>query len=108
MLTYNNELKPHLGTIDIFRLFALSKEFECIPIRENEKVELLKFIDKVPVPVKGGVDETSTKINILLQSYIARYKLDGFDLNADMIFVQQSASRIMRALFEIALKKGWA
>ena len=37
---YNDELKPHMGTIDIFRLFSLSKEFENIPIRENERVEL--------------------------------------------------------------------
>ena len=40
MLTYNNELRPNLSTIDIFRLFSMSKEFECIPVRENEKVEL--------------------------------------------------------------------
>ena len=97
-----------MSSIDIFRLFALSKEFENIPIRENEKVELQKFIDRVPVPVKGGVDETATKINILLQAHIARFRLEGYDLNADMIYVTQSASRIMRALFEIALKKGWA
>jgi pre-mRNA-splicing helicase BRR2 len=40
MQIYNEELKPHMSTIDLFRLFALSKEFENIPIRENEKVEL--------------------------------------------------------------------
>lgn len=108
MQTYNSELRPHLNTIDIFRLFALSKEFENIPVRDNEKVELQKFIDKVPVPVRGGIDEPATKINILLQAYISRYRLDGFDLNADLVFVQQSASRIMRALFEIAMKKNWA
>jgi hypothetical protein len=27
---------------------------------------------------------------------------------ADMAFVQQSACRLMRAIFEIALKRGWA
>jgi pre-mRNA-splicing helicase BRR2 len=97
-----------MSSIDIFRLFALSKEFENIPIRENEKVELQKFIDRVPVPVKGSVDETASKINILLQAHIARFRLEGYDLNADMIYVTQSASRIMRGLFEIALKKGWA
>jgi len=41
----------------------------------------------VPVPVKGALDETATKINILLQAYISRFKLDGYDLNADMIYV---------------------
>lgn len=27
---------------------------------------------------------------------------------ADMVYIEQSAGRIMRALFEIALRKGWA
>ena len=97
-----------MSNIDLFRLFALSKEFENIPIRENEKIELERFVDRVPIPIKGGIDETPTKINILLQAYIARFRLDGFDLNADMVYVTQSANRILRALFEMALKKRWA
>lgn len=55
-----------MNTIDLFRLFALSKEFQYIPIRENEKLELIKFVERVPIPVKGSLDEPSTKINILL------------------------------------------
>lgn len=66
MQLYNEELKPHMNTIDLFRLFALSIEFENIPIRENEKVELQKFVDRVPIPVKGSIDEPATKINVLL------------------------------------------
>lgn len=66
MQTYNNELRPTMSTIDIFRLFSLSKEFENIPIRENERVELMKFIDRVPIPVKGSMEEPATKINVLL------------------------------------------
>lgn len=66
MQMYNEELKPQMNTIDVFRLFALSKEFENIPIRESEKVELQKFIERVPIPVKGSMEESATKINILL------------------------------------------
>jgi len=66
MQVYNDELKPQMSNIDLFRLFALSKEFENIPIRENEKIELERFVDRVPIPIKGGIDETATKINILL------------------------------------------
>lgn len=73
--------------IDILKLFGLSKEFELIPVRENEKLELIKFMDKVPVPVKGALDEPSTKINILLQCYISKFRLDGYDLNSDMVYV---------------------
>jgi pre-mRNA-splicing helicase BRR2 len=32
----------------------------------------------------------------------------GFALVSDMVYVQQSAARIMRALYEIALKRNWA
>jgi pre-mRNA-splicing helicase BRR2 len=62
----------------------------------------------VPIPVKGSVDEASSKINILLQAYISKFAIDGYALNSDMVYVTQSAGRIMRALFEICLKKGWA
>lgn len=34
--------------------------------------------------------------------------MDGYALNADMVYVTQSAGRIMRGLFEIFLKRGWA
>ena len=56
-------------------------------MRDNEKLELQKFVDKVPIPVKGSLDEPATKINILLQAYISRFKLEGYDLNADLVYV---------------------
>jgi len=105
MRVYNEHMKPTMTLIDIFKLFGLSKEFELIPVRENEKLELVKFLDKVPVPVKGALDEPSTKINILLQCYISKYRLDGYDLNSDMVYVTQSAGRLLRALFEISLQR---
>jgi pre-mRNA-splicing helicase BRR2 len=54
------------------------------------------------------MEEPSAKVNVLLQAYISNLKLDGFALVSDMIYVQQSAGRILRALFEITLKRGWA
>jgi pre-mRNA-splicing helicase BRR2 len=62
----------------------------------------------VPIPVKEGVDEPAAKINVLLQAYVSQLKLEGFALVADMVFVQQSAGRIMHAIFEICLRRGWA
>eukprot|EP01094_Clydonella_sp_ATCC50884_P027740 TRINITY_DN8091_c1_g2_i1.p1 TRINITY_DN8091_c1_g2~~TRINITY_DN8091_c1_g2_i1.p1 ORF type:complete len:1853 (+),score=962.58 TRINITY_DN8091_c1_g2_i1:598-5559(+) len=106
--TYNEHLKQSMSDIDLFRLFALSSEFRLIGVRQEEKLELEKLLDKVPVPVKEGVEEPSAKINVLLQAYVSRLKLDGFALVADMVYVTQSAARIMRALFEIVLKRRWA
>ncbi|CAG8776008.1 1910_t:CDS:1, partial [Acaulospora morrowiae] len=108
MATYNQHLKPVMGHIELFRVFALSDEFKYIPVREEEKLELSKLLERVPVPVKEGIEESTSKINVLLQSYISQLKLEGFALVSDMVYVTQSASRILRAIFEICLKRGWA
>ncbi|KAF7323081.1 hypothetical protein HMN09_00088200 [Mycena chlorophos] len=108
MMTYNQHLRPTMTTLELFRVFALSNEFKLLPVRQEEKLELAKLLDKVPIPVKESVEEPAAKINVLLQAYISQLKLDGFVLLADMVFVQQSAGRILRAMFEICLKRGWA
>lgn len=43
-----------------------------------------------------------------LQAYISNLKLEGLALSSDMVYVTQSAGRLMRCLFEICLKRGWA
>ncbi|KAI3656106.1 hypothetical protein MP638_002716 [Amoeboaphelidium occidentale] len=109
MFTYLQQLKPWMNLIDILRVFSMSDEFRLIPIRPEEKVELERLLERVPVPVKDPLDESNVaKINVLLQAYISQLKLDGFALLSDMVYVQQSASRILRAMFEIALKRDWA
>lgn len=108
MLTYAQHLQPSISTIELFRIFALSDEFKYIPVRQDEKLELGKLLGRVPVPVKETIDEPHAKINVLLQAYISRLKLEGLALMADMVYVTQSAGRIIRALFEICLRKGWA
>ncbi|KAG7088489.1 hypothetical protein E1B28_012477 [Marasmius oreades] len=108
MQVYNQHLRPTMSMLELFRVFALSNEFKLIPVRQEEKLELAKLLERVPIPVKESVEEPAAKINVLLQAYISQLKLDGFVLLADMVFVQQSAGRIIRAVFEICLKRGWA
>ena len=43
-----------------------------------------------------------------MQAYVSQLKLEGLALSSDMIYVTQSAGRLMRCLFEICLKRGWA
>jgi pre-mRNA-splicing helicase BRR2 len=105
---FNEYLKPSMSDIEIFRLFSMSGEFKYIHVREEEKIELAKLVSRVPIPVKEGIEEPSAKVNVLLQAYISRLKLEGFALVADMTYIQQSACRLMRCLFEVALKRGWA
>ncbi|WEW58444.1 Pre-mRNA-splicing helicase BRR2 [Emydomyces testavorans] len=108
MLTYNHHLQPMISTIDLFRIFSLSDEFKYIPVRQDEKLELAKLLGRVPIPVKEGIEEPHAKINVLLQAFISRLKLEGLALMADMVYVTQSAGRILRAVFEITLRKGWS
>ncbi|KIM35850.1 hypothetical protein M413DRAFT_449581 [Hebeloma cylindrosporum] len=108
MMVYNQHLRPTMSMIELFRVFALSNEFKLLPVRQEEKLELAKLLERVPIPVKESVEEPAAKIHVLLQAYISQLKLDGFVLVADMVFVQQSAGRILRAMFEICLNRGWA
>lgn len=108
MDVYNKLIQPSISDIELFRVFAQSAEFKYIPIRQEEKLELAKLLSKVPIPVKESLEEPTAKINVLLQAYISRLRLDGLALMADMVYVTQSAGRILRAIFEITMKKGWA
>ena len=108
MRNFEEKLRPHFSEIELFRLFASSEEFKYVPVRREEKAELQKLVEKAPIPINEGVEDSLSKINVLLQAYISRLSLDGFALMADMIFVSQSAGRLFRALLELALRKGWA
>lgn len=57
--------------------------------------------------MKGTIEDTTTKISILLQAYISRIPMEGYALNSDKVYVTQSASRIMRAIYEICLRRNW-
>ncbi|KAJ0247227.1 Sec63 domain-containing protein [Hirschfeldia incana] len=106
--TYNEHLKPTMGDIDLYRLFSLSEEFKYVSVRQDEKMELAKLLDRVPIPIKETLEEPSAKINVLLQAYISQLKLEGLSLTSDMVYITQSAGRLVRALYEIVLKRGWA
>ena len=93
---------------ELLRLFSLSKDFANITVREEEKQELARLVERVPIPVKESVNEPSAKANVLLQAYISQIKLNGFSLLSDMVYVTQSTARLMRCIHEIMLKHGWA
>ncbi|PRQ41547.1 putative RNA helicase [Rosa chinensis] len=106
--TYNEHLKPTVGDIELYQLFSFSEEFKYVTVRPDENMELVKLSECVPIPVKESLKDPSCKINVLLQAYIAELKFEGFSLTQDMVYITQSAGRLVRALFEIVLKRGWA
>ncbi|KAJ1928474.1 Pre-mRNA splicing, partial [Linderina macrospora] len=108
MAVYQQDLRADASDIDILRVFSLSDEFRLIPVRAEERVELQRLLERVPVPMRESADSPQAKINVLLQAYIANLGLSGFALVSDMVYVTQSAGRIFRALFELCLRRKWA
>lgn len=43
-----------------------------------------------------------------MQLYISRGAIDSFSLVSDASYISSSLARIMRALFEICLRRGWS
>jgi len=78
-----------MGAIELCRLFSLSEEFKYVGVRLDEKMELAKLLDRVPIPIKESLEEPSAKINVLLQAYISRLKLEGLSLSSDMVYIRQ-------------------
>lgn len=105
---YNTTLKPWMSEMDVLRVFAGSGEFKFVPVRQEEKMEVAKLADKCPIPIKENASDPLAKVNVLLQTYISRLKLDGFALMADMVYVTQSAGRLLRAIHQICVRKKWA
>ena len=89
-------------------MLAESSEFENMAVREDELPELDALARNCPYDVRGGAENKHGKINILLQAYISRARMDSFSLTADMMYVSQNAPRICRALFEICLRRSWS
>uniref|UniRef100_A0A8C7XEW1 Activating signal cointegrator 1 complex subunit 3 n=1 Tax=Oryzias sinensis TaxID=183150 RepID=A0A8C7XEW1_9TELE len=80
----------------------------CLQVREEELEELDQMqVNFCELLAAGGVENSYGKVNILLQTYISRGDVDSFSLISDLSYVAQNAARIMRALFEIALRKRW-
>lgn len=104
---YRRQLKPYLTNIDLFRMFCLSHEFSSLSVRPEEKRELQRLQELVPIPVRPDDRPVHRKINVLLQVYICKLRLHGLALNVDSGYVAQSAARIFRALYALSVAQGW-
>ncbi|KAH0622176.1 hypothetical protein JD844_024256 [Phrynosoma platyrhinos] len=106
--TFNELFDAHKTEGDILAIVSKAEEFDQIKVREEEIEELETLLsDFCELPTPGGVENSYGKINILLQTYVSRGEMDSFSLISDSAYVAQNAARIVRALFEVALRKRW-
>ncbi|KAJ3152645.1 activating signal cointegrator 1 complex subunit [Geranomyces variabilis] len=104
---FNTMMRARMTEADVLSMLSMSTEFENVRVREEEMVELKRLEENCVCAVKGGTDTNYGKTNILLQSYVNRDNIDDFALVSDTAYVAQNGSRILRALFQIALGRNW-
>jgi antiviral helicase SLH1 len=121
---FNTMMRPQATEADVLKMISMSGEFDNIQSRDNEAQELERLkLESVPCEVddkktkaksnsledtkEKKVIENHAKTNILLQSHISRARIEDFALVSDAAYVAQNAARICRALFMIALNRGW-
>ena len=122
---FNEMMRPQSSEADVLKIISMSGEFDNIQVRETEAQELRKLEDQRVCDIehakstakdnnadKNGdkekkIIENHAKTNLLLQSYISQIRLEDFALVSDCAYVAQNAARICRALFMIALNRGW-
>ena len=119
---FNTMMRPQSSEADILKMLSMSGEFDQIQSRDTEAQELQRLKAEATVceveDAKRGEKDNSldkelkviqnhAKTNILLQAYISRARLEDFTLASDSNYIAQNAGRICRALFEVALNRGW-
>jgi activating signal cointegrator complex subunit 3 len=109
VMLFNSAFLPAMTEADLISLVSSSKEFENLKIRDEEIFELEQLQnDYCMCTVGSPMTEIAGKVNIILQSYISNGKVEDFALISDTAYVAQNAARIIRFLFEVAMKSGWA
>ncbi|ETO25856.1 hypothetical protein RFI_11282, partial [Reticulomyxa filosa] len=110
--TWNETLKPRMSIEEILKAVCSATEFKQLKVREDEESELAKLYNTshcCPYKVLEDHREPVGKSIILLQVHIGRqaHLVRHQTLRNDLLYIDQNAPRVARALFEIALRMGW-
>lgn len=106
------------------QLVARAKEFEAIRVREEEQKELKEVIEshwvfestykqKPKGPQDKNIEEgividTEEKILAIICAYMTNIEFANFSLTVDGNYIGQNSVRILRCIFELAVKKNMA
>ncbi|CAM9807850.1 unnamed protein product, partial [Scytosiphon promiscuus] len=104
---FNGAMMPTLPDAAAVNLVCLASEFDQVKVRPEELKDMDGMRKRCPLEVRAPLEESAGKVNVLLQSYIGGERPKSFTLASDTNYVAQNAGRVSRAVFEIALRKGW-
>lgn len=90
---------------EVIHAVSCATEFEQMRSRQEELEDLRKLQDNgclIPLKNEFGSETREGKVAILMQAHISRVNIKLSDIS----YVVQSATRLLRALFEISLRSG--
>ncbi|XP_072748400.1 activating signal cointegrator 1 complex subunit 3 [Anoplolepis gracilipes] len=102
---FNEHQKPIMTEAEILAMITRAQEFNQLKVREDEMKELDELMQQCQIMPQGGVENVHGKVNILLQTYLSRIRVNTTSLISDLAYVTQNTVRITRALFEIMLRQ---
>lgn len=105
---FNELQKPIMTETEILAMISRAQEFEQLKVRDDEMNELDELMHECELVPQGGVENVHGKVNILLQTYLSRGRVNTTSLISDQAYIMQNAVRIVRALFEIMLRRNKA
>ncbi len=105
--TFNRMITPYMSDSGALDVLCQAAEFENVKVRPDELSEVDKLRRHCPLEVRCPLEEAPGKVNVLLQAYISQVRPTGFTLISDTNYAAQNGARVSRALFEIALRKGF-
>ncbi|KAF6205050.1 hypothetical protein GE061_019217 [Apolygus lucorum] len=102
---FNELLVPVMSESEILAMVSNAQEFQQLKVRDDEMDELeTHLMNHCEYEVKGGKENLHGKVNILMQVYLCRQRVNAFSLMSDLSYITQNAVRIIRALFEVTLR----
>ncbi|BES93589.1 activating signal cointegrator 1 complex subunit [Nesidiocoris tenuis] len=102
---FNELLAPAMSEPEVLAMVSNAQEFQQLKVRDDEMDELDELLNNCcEFEVKGGKENLHGKVNILMQVYLSRQRVNSFSLMSDLSYITQNSVRIIRALFEVTLR----
>lgn len=106
--SFQSMCTAHLNDAEALHVLCCATEFDQLKVRPEEVSELDELKNRTAIDIRASSDDTAGKVNVLLQSFTTRSRINSFTLQSDCFYVAQNASRLARALFEMCLKRSWS
>ncbi|CAG4955228.1 unnamed protein product [Parnassius apollo] len=106
MEVFNSMVRKSMTQGYVVEMLTRCSDFQQLKVRKEELTELWNLKDQYcELRIEDAPEDIHWKINILLQTYLSRGRVNGSSLQSDLNYISQNAVRIVRALFEITLRK---